>query len=162
MGSIVSYCINLCIKGEGNRTVICISDMHMCAKNSAGDGDALFFEQEKRFVVQRFGDLRVRRMIIGGTIAFAEVCQQGELTDEENLTIDLFQIKVHLAMFVPKTADFRNFFTYPLQLFFGVPLSYSQIYEQAPFNGTDDFAINRNARVIHALNDRSHDRPFMR
>ena len=162
MGGIVPYCINLCIKGKGNRTIICISDMHMCAKDSTGDGNALFFKQGKRFVVQRFGDLRVRRPVVGGAVAFAEVCQQSELADEKNVTVDLLQIEVHLAVFIPKTADLGNFFADPLQLFFRVPLAHSQIYEQTPFDGADNLAIDSDTRVIDALNDRSHGRPFIR
>ena len=102
---------------EGHRPIVDQGDLHVGLKNPAFDAHSQRSDLIAKKLVEFSSLFGHRGSIETGPASFSAVAGQGELRDDENLTCEIQDRAVHLALIVGKGSQVNGLFGKPLDRF---------------------------------------------
>lgn len=144
------------VEADGERTIVHQGHGHVCAKHASArlwhvEAGAVHEQLVEVLRLVRCAGFRER-----GAVSSVTVGEQGKLGNYQHFAIDIGERQVGFAVFVVEDAQAENLAPKPLDLGFGVVLSYAEQDEEALPDAADGFAICVDARIRHALDHCPH------
>ncbi len=133
-------------------------NLHHRAKLTGRDGKALHPKRRANFEVAPLGLVRWSRAIERRATAFADVTVEGELRDDEHVTLDVQERPRHLPGIVFKDAERRELVCHPRCGFRRVASTDPEIDQHAESDRADTLARDFDSCFLHTLCDSPHVR----
>lgn len=140
------------IHTNGDGAIIEEFDFHICAKSARGNGFAgQGGELGNKVLVKRNGRFVAGGVDVRGAVAFLVAREQGKLTHDQYLAVDLLYILIHYAVFVVENAECGGFSGQPIGGFAIIVVGNAEENHQALIYAGRHFAIDADGGVFDAL-----------
>lgn len=144
------------VEQEGDGAGVGVGDVHVGGEGAGLDGEVEGAEEVGGGFVEFAGEVGRRGGGEAWSSAFAAVAVEGELADEQDVSVGVEEGEVHFAVGVGEDAEVGDFFGDPFGVFGGVLFSDGEVDEQAGADPADGFVVDGDGGVGDALNDGSH------
>ena len=109
------------VDADGDGTVVEQFTLHVGAELSCADGFAkASLDLTDELLVERYGNIMTCGTDVARTIALGRKCMEGELADDEDLTLDVEHRAVHDVVLVVEDAKAEDLASHPLHILNGI------------------------------------------